>query len=274
MNMTLKPLYDNSLPANLERPLRVAGFMSGSGTNIKKILARVEELKKEGKNLFELVFLFSDKDDPETCKIAQIASEQDIPYEINDIWNFYLSKGKNDKRDLKLRKEYDAITLGFLQNHDIDAVALGGYMSIVTDVIFNAYPTLNVHPADLRILTPEGRRKYIGDNAVRDAILAGEKYLRSSVHLVTEQVDGGPLIIVSKPLEIKLPEAYTIDFLKKPENKDYLEKLTELNQDRLKKVGDWVIFPKALELLAEGRISQDENGNIYVDGKPGPLVLE
>ncbi|MHC1591204.1 MAG: hypothetical protein ACXQS8_03895, partial [Candidatus Helarchaeales archaeon] len=66
-------------PAKKKRPMRVAGFMSGSGTNIKKIIARSEELKSEGKELFEVVFLFSDTENHEKCKIAEIAAKNDIP---------------------------------------------------------------------------------------------------------------------------------------------------------------------------------------------------
>lgn len=248
--------------------------MSGSGTNIKKILARERELKDENRPLFEIVVLFSDKENLEKCKIVEIAEENEIPYVINDIWKFYRSKGRQDKRDLGLRREYDKQTLHHIEEYNIDAVALGGYMSIVTEVVFKAHPTFNVHPADLRIKTEEGKRKFVGDNAVRDAILADEKVIRSSVHLVTEQVDGGPLIVVSEPLEVRLPAAYSIEWLSDPQNADYLEKLVDFNQDRLKKVGDWIIFPKALELLAEGRVKRDGAGAIYIDGKPVPLVLE
>ena len=79
--------------------------------------------------------------------------------------------------------------------------------------------------------------------------------------------------VVSKPLEVRLPEAYSLEFLRQPENAEYLEKLADLNQDQLKKIGDWVIFPKALELLAEGRIYADEKNTLYIDDKPAPLVL-
>lgn len=42
------------------------------------------------------------------------------------------------------------------------------------------------------------------------------------------------------------------------------------HQDRLKKIGDWVIFPKTLESIADGRYSQDEQGDLYFDDKSIP----
>jgi len=40
------------------------------------------------------------------------------------------------------------------------------------------------------------------------------------------------------------------------------------NQNRLKERGDWVIYPKTLEMVALGRYGIDDEGNIYVDKKP------
>ena len=271
--MTRKLLYDPQ--QNQERTMRVAGFMSGSGTNIRKILEKEQELKqREGKSPYELVFLFSDVADPEKCKIREIAQEYNLPFEINDIWEFYRSRGHTTKRDMKLREEYDKITLGYLKEHNIDCVALGGYMSIVTHIIFKTYPTINVHPADLSIIDPiTGRRKYTGDHAVRDAILAGESQIRASTHLATEEVDGGPLLLISKPVPIKLPPNITIEDLKSEQHRDMLENLAQSHQEQLKKVGDWVIFPLTLIYIAKGLVALDENGVVYIENRPYPRGL-
>ncbi|MFX1294709.1 MAG: hypothetical protein ACFFD2_07625, partial [Promethearchaeota archaeon] len=71
--MAKKLLYD---PRKHVGPMRVAGFMSGSGTNIRKILEKEHELKqKEGSSPYELVFLFSDVADSSKCRIREIAEE-------------------------------------------------------------------------------------------------------------------------------------------------------------------------------------------------------
>ena len=64
---------------------------------------------------------------------------------------------------------------GLVETFDIDVIALGGYMSYIT-----LNRCVNVHPADLSICLSDGRRKYVGDNAVRDAIHAGETMLCAS----------------------------------------------------------------------------------------------
>lgn len=70
--------------------------------------------------------------------------------------------------------------------------------------------------------------------------------------------------MVSSPLTITLPEDFDA------ENKDQVKTIANQHQNRLKEVGDWVIFPKTLEYIADGRYSQDEQGNLYFDGTPVP----
>ncbi|MHA1310595.1 MAG: phosphoribosylglycinamide formyltransferase [Candidatus Helarchaeota archaeon] len=263
----IKLFYEGYKKSN--KIMRVAGFMSGSGTNIQKIL---EYQQKLGHNSpFELVFLFSNNPDPEKCKIREIANRYNLEYKINDLKKFYREKGLDDISDLEVRKDYDLITLNFLKERDIDAVVLGGYMAIVTEVIFKNFTTINVHPADLSIIDPQThRRKYTGDHAVMDAILAGEKELRSSVHIVTEKIDGGPIILISKPLKVELPPNILLEDLKQPNNKDMLKKISDEHQNKLKQIGDWKIFPLALEYIARGFIGFDENFQLYYKNKPIP----
>ncbi|MDD1778823.1 MAG: formyl transferase, partial [Candidatus Helarchaeota archaeon] len=197
-----------------------------------------------------------------------------IPYQINDLWEFYKARGQTTKRDMTVRREYDAVTLGYLKDHNIDCVALGGYMSIVTEVIFNAIPTINVHPADLSIMDAKtGKRKFTGDNAVRDAILAGVTEIRASTHIATAAVDGGPLLFISKPVPIKLPPKLSSDDLKTDQKKELLKNLTDTHQNELKKVGDWVIFPLSLIYIAKGLVAVDEKGGVYIENRSVPKGL-
>jgi len=144
---------------------------------------------------------------------------------------------------------------------EIDAIALGGYRSYIT-----LNRCVNVHPADLSIRLPDGRRKYVGDYAVRDAIAAGENTLRASTLWTDEGVDTGPLLMVSDPLSVELP--LPLETLRK-DNKRFLQIVKE-HQKRLKEVGDWMIFPLTIEMIARGRFGLDEDNRVYVDGKPVP----
>lgn len=271
--MPKKLLYDPQKHSG--RPMRVAGFMSGSGTNIRKILEKQLELnQQEGQSPYELVVLFSDIEDSEKCKIRTIAKEYHLSYKTNDIWKFYRSRGHTTKRDMTVRREFDKVTLEYLQENRVDCVALGGYMSIVTEVIYEAYPTINVHPADLAIIDKQtGRRKFTGDHAVRDAILAGQPEIRSSTHVATAEVDGGPLVLISRPVVVEFPSSITLEDLTKEENKQFLEEIADSHQDKLKEIGDWVIFPLSLIYIAKGLVAINEDGKIYIEDQFCPHGL-
>ena len=260
--MQIMPIFDHEKAG---RPMRVAAFMSGSGTNIMKLIEREKELKtKEGTSPFEVVFIFSDRSDG-ACAGEKIALDNGIPYFSHDIRMFHrvrsLKRSVNTPEGMAARTEYDRIARGLVDAFGIDVIALGGYMSYIT-----LNRCVNVHPADLSICLRDGRRKYVGDNAVRDAILAGETMLRASTLWTDKGVDTGPVLMVSEPLSVDLPEP--LESLTKDKEK-FLE-IVDDHQARLKAVGDWKIFPLSIEMIARGRFALDEANNVYVDGEPAP----
>ncbi|MFB0543567.1 MAG: phosphoribosylglycinamide formyltransferase [Candidatus Bathyarchaeia archaeon] len=259
--------------------MRVACFMSGTGTNVMKIIEHQLSYNSRGESCpYETALIFTDVKDERVdrgggkrCYAKDISERFQIPYACNDIRDFYRSRGHKTTRDLSLRPEFDRITLEKMKGHDVGVIALGGYMSIFTHPVLDAFPgrIINVHPADLSIMEG-GERKYVGLHAVRDAILAGERYLYSSTHIVREDVDQGEILMRSRPVEVWLPEDVTLEDLRKRKNQSLLERVVRENQNRLKEKGDWVIFPKTLEMIAQGRYGIDDEGNIYVDVKLAP----
>ena len=101
------------------------------------------------------------------------------------------------------RRAFDAETAALLPPH-IDAVVLLGYLYVITEPLLEAYPEriLNVHDADLALRTNDGGPRYPGLHATRDALYAGERETRSSVHLVTPELDAGPLVARSVPFPV------------------------------------------------------------------------
>ena len=75
-----------------------------------------------------------------------------------------------------------------LQRHDVDVVAMAGFMTILEKPVFDAFPgrILNTHPA----LLPAFR----GAHAVEDALEAGVKVTGCTVHVATIEVDAGPIL--------------------------------------------------------------------------------
>jgi phosphoribosylglycinamide formyltransferase-1 len=231
------------------------------------IIEHQHELQdRVGKPVYEVVLIFTDNKD---SRAEEISSEYEIPYICKDINDFYQSRGHDNKIDLSLRPEYDLGTVETIREYRVDVIALAGYMSIVTEPLLNAYPgrIFNVHPADLSIKTAEGRRRFTGLHAVRDAIIAGEKELRASTHVVREEVDYGEIIMISKPIPVEVPSGFTLEELGCPGNAQRLEHLVSEHQDRLKVVGDWVIYPKTLELFSTGKIRFDEEGGVYLGNR-------
>jgi folate-dependent phosphoribosylglycinamide formyltransferase PurN len=260
--MAIKPLLR---PEKMGGPMRVAAFMSGSGTNIHRLLEHQERLKTDKGNApFEVVFIFSDRSDG-ACAGEKIALDNGIPYFSYDIRAFHrnrsIKRAATTPEGLAARKKYDGVARRLVKAFEIDIIALGGYMSYIT-----LNRCVNVHPADLSVLRPDGRRKFVGDDAVYDAIVAGEKTLRASTLWTDEGVDTGPLLMVSDPLPVELPEP--LEILLKDKNR--LREAADAHQERLKEIGDWKIFPRTIELIAEGRFALDENNNVYVNGQPVP----
>lgn len=255
--MVLTQLYDPSKNGQL----RIAGFMSGKGSNLIKILDHEKKLKEErGTSPFHVAVIFSDN---YKSNASAIGDAYGIRVFLNGMDNFFEKRGKSIK-DKLTRVMYEMECMEVLSKFECPVAAYAGYMRRATPVFVNAFLGVNVHPADLTLKNSDGNPKYRGDHAVKDAILAGERFLSSTTHIVDKRVDCGNILMVSKPLDINYPL---------PKN---IEEFSGNVQDALKEVGDWIIFPKTLEYIADGRYTRDEDGKLYFDEKeiPNGLRLE
>ena len=251
----LKPLHDPSAG-----PLRIVGLMSGSGSNLRRILEAERRLAGErGRSPFSIVAIFTDV---WNSRAAEIGRDFDLPVVSRDIAAWYSARGA-PRRDLVLRAEYDAETVRALAPFEARAAAYAGYMSVATRPLIDAFLGINVHPADLGI-EKDGRRKYTGDHAVRDAIRAGEPEVRSTTHVIEPVVDGGRLLAISPPVRVERPAGFD------SADREALRRIAAEHQERLKESGDWVVFPWTLERIADGRIAADESGRLHLDGRPIP----
>lgn len=121
-----------------------------------------------------------------------------VPVAVHDLAAFCARRGV-PRRDLATRAAYDAQAAELLRPWRPDVVVLCGYLHIVTDNLLERYPgrIVNLHDADLTRTGPDGRPRYRGLHSTRDAIVAGEPETRSTVHLVTPELDVGPLVLRS-----------------------------------------------------------------------------
>jgi phosphoribosylglycinamide formyltransferase-1 len=140
------------------------------------------------------------------------------------------------------REAYDRAVLDVLEQRHVELVLLAGYMKIVTSLLVNAYANrmMNIHPS----LLPS----FPGLEVQKKAIDWGCKIAGCTVHFVTEGVDEGPIILQAAVpiLDRDTPETLAGRILEQ-EHK---------------------IFPRAVQLFAEGRLTVDGRRVLIEDGKP------
>lgn len=166
-----------------------------------------------------------------------------IPVVVADIREFY---GDKPITDMKIREAYDEKLLSIIDEKkwEPDIIACSGYMYILTKKFLDKFRVLNVHPADLTIVEG-GKRKYTGANAVRDQLDAGERFTRSTIHIMDEKPDHGPILCISEGLPVK--------------NRGPKEQ-----QELMKEKCDGPAYRKALDMLSQGMFAIDSEKNIYV----------
>jgi len=142
-------------------------------------------------------------------------------------------------------------------------------MRFMKDPLLEAYKDriINVHPADLSLLE-NGKRAYVGANAVYDAINEGEASTKSSVIMVDNLEDHGEILVQGLDVDVWNESI----LLSKGE---MFDRYASLHQEVQKKISDWPALTTALKLIAEGRLAlgseksfHDEWRKVYFDGKP------
>ncbi|MBI3589039.1 MAG: hypothetical protein HY093_01315 [Candidatus Liptonbacteria bacterium] len=213
--------------------MRIIAFFSGGASALVYLAKHDPNFGKK----YKVVCAFTDKKHAEGILFV---NESGLPLECLDAPDYFpahnLKPGTPEARTQYFR-EASAIIKPF----NADLLILCGFMRIVTEPLLSEYPNriLNVHPADLTVLDESGRRKYVGADPVTLALAAGEKSTRSTVHLVTAEVDGGPIVTVSNPLEVEPGIG------------------PKTHQAKMKWACDGPAYAKALEMIADGAISLD-----------------
>ena len=138
------------------------------------------------------------------------------------------------------RRDYDSaqsMTVALVEQLkalDIGLVVLAGFMTIITEEMVQAYPNaiLNVHPALIPSFCGQG---YYGLHVHEKALEYGVKVSGATVHFVSEECDGGPIV---------LQKAVAVEEGDTP----------EILQRRIMEQAEWVLLPQAVSLFCQGRL--------------------
>lgn len=149
---------------------RIAIFLSGRGSNFMAL----HEAIMAGKINAEIVLVHSNKVEAPGLKMAR----------KQNLETFFLNP-----KDFASREEYEKALIAALKSRDVDLICLAGYMRILTPYFCREFDNkiMNIHPA----LLPA----FPGLHVQKKALEWGAKYSGATVHLVTPEVDMGPIII-------------------------------------------------------------------------------
>ena len=200
---------------------RIAVLVSGGGTNLQALI----DAEKTG--------MFGES------KISLVVASKPGVYALERA-------AKNGIDSVVLaRKEYADIAsysralADTLTAANIDLVVLAGFLTIIDEQVYEAFPNriINVHPALIPSFCGKG---YYGLHVHEAALEKGVKVSGATVHIVTPECDAGP-IILQKAVEVKQGDT------------------PETLQKRIMEEAEWVILPEAVKLFCEDRLTVENN---------------
>lgn len=218
--------------------LRLAVFVSGSGSNLQAIIDNCHRPDYPA----QVAVVVSNKAGVYALERAAAAG---VPVEVVEHRRF----AERSRHEQEILRRLDSYRPGL--------VVLAGYMRVVTPLLLEACydhqqgrpGVINIHPADTR--TYQGAHGY---EFALGLLPNHPRRLRQTwvtVHFVDAGVDTGP-IIAQAPVEVKADDD-----------------LESLKQRGLAVEHD--LYPRVISWLAEGRVSL-HNGRVFVDGKPARLA--
>ena len=201
--------------------LRLVVLISGSGSNLQAIIDACADGTIEG----EVVAVISNRPDAYGLERARRAG---IPAEVLDHTGF------------ADREAFDRALIERIDAYQPDLVVLAGFMRILTPAFVQHYSgrLLNIHPS----LLPD----FQGLHTHRRALEAGRTVHGASVHFVTEELDGGPVI-----LQAEVPVL--------PDDDEQTLAARVLEQEHR-------IYPTVIQWFAEGRLRLDPTHGVLLDG--------
>ena len=200
--------------------LKTAVLVSGGGTNLQAILDAV------------------DAGEITNAEISVVISNNPGAYALERARAKGVEAVCISPKDFGTREQFHQALLDKLQSEGVDLIVLAGFLVVIPEMLVRAYPNriINVHPSLIPSFCGTG---YYGLKVHEAALARGVKVTGATVHFVDAGTDTGP-IILQRAVEIR--EGDTPQIL----------------QRRVMAQAEWVILPKAIDLIANGRVTVEK----------------
>jgi phosphoribosylglycinamide formyltransferase-1 len=195
--------------------MKLAVLASGNGTNLQAIIDAIKDGTLQGTSISYVV-----SDHPDSGAIGRAQK--------NNITTVIVRKGN---------------MVGLLKPifEEVDLVVLAGFLKILPMELLGIRPIINIHPSLLPFF---GGKGMYGLNVHEEVLKSGMKVTGATVHFVTEDIDGGP-IIMQKCMQVEdhdTPESLQ-ERIHHVEHEILIQCIRELRNKNYKIVGKRVIFP-------------------------------
>ncbi|MBQ6997855.1 MAG: phosphoribosylglycinamide formyltransferase [Oscillospiraceae bacterium] len=196
---------------------KIAVLVSGGGTNLQALLDAQAQGNLGG------------------GEIVAVISSKVGAYALQRAANAGVAGFVLPRKEYADNRAYTVAMVEKLRKLQIDLVVLAGCMVIFTEELVKAYPNaiINVHPALIPAFCGEG---YYGLRVHEAALRYGVKLSGATVHFVSEECDGGP-IIAQKSVAVLADDT------------------PETLQRRIMEEVEWKLLPEAVALFCQGRIT-------------------
>lgn len=206
--------------------LKIGVLVSGGGTNLQAIMDAI------------------DAGEITNAKVDIVISNNASAYALERARKHDVEAMCIAPKDYPDREAFHKALLSKLQERGVDLIVLAGYLVAIPPMMVEAYPNkiINIHPSLIPSFCGTG---YYGLKVHEGVLSRGVKVTGATVHFVDEGTDTGP-IILQKAVEVEQDDT------------------PEILQRRVMEQAEWIIMPKAIDLIANGKVSVVD-GRVRID---------
>ena len=201
--------------------LNVVVLVAGGGTNLQAILDAVDSGKITN------------------AKVAGVISNNRGAYALERAKNHNVEGICISPKDYETREEFNKEFLKKIDSLNPDLIVLAGFLVVIPKEMIERYRNriINIHPSLIPSFCGKG---FYGLKVHEAALARGVKVVGATVHFVDEGTDTGP-IILQKAVEVQEGDT------------------PEVLQKRVMEQAEWKILPRAIDLIANGKVSVNDN---------------